>query len=501
MSNQKENNSGESQLFKPIKTLLVLLIIGAISFGVILVFPKDGIPIGDDFILVFPSIEDVSPELSVDTSQVSSIENLEEFLDDYTTEVDSIAIEDSLKKALAIKRKLLLKLQYKDSASHPLNLFFQSLLALEQDKSKHVRAIHYGDSQIEGDRITGYLRNQFQEDFGGYGPGLIPAVEVVPSAAIDQENSSNWNRYTIFGKKDTLIKHSRYGVLANFGRFTSPIIDSLSLPAIDSAWIELKPSRLTYSKSRRFDVMKIWMGNNRTPFDYKLELDDSLVTQARMEPSGSVSKTWKFKSTPENIRLSFKGADSPEVYAISLESASGIHIDNIGMRGSSGTIFKRIDRGLYKQQISQLDPKFIILQFGGNTVPYITSDEKAIEYGNWFAGQIKYLQSVCPEASFLVIGPSDMAIKEKDKFVTYPYLLAVRDALKDAALTNNCAFWDLYEVMGGQNSMEVWVNAEPALAGPDYIHFTIKGTKKVAELLHKSIEDDYLNWKKTNEKK
>jgi lysophospholipase L1-like esterase len=49
--------------------------------------------------------------------------------------------------------------------------------------------------------------------------------------------------------------------------------------------------------------------------------------------------------------------------------------------------------------------------------------------------------------------------------------------------------------------MEVWVNAEPALAGPDYIHFTIKGTKKVAELLHKSIEDDYLNWKKTNEKK
>ena len=463
------------------------------------VFPKDGLQLGDEIVLQFPGIDDVLPQLEVDSTEISPIENLDDFLSDYTVEIDSIAIEDSLKKAAAIKRKLLLKLQLKDSTKHPLSLFFESLLALEKDKSRHVRAIHYGDSQIEGDRITGYLRNQFQEEYGGYGPGLLPSVEVVPSAAIKHENSENWTRYTVFGRKDTLVKHQRYGVLGNFGRFTSPVLDSSAVPVLDSAWIELKPSNLTYSRSRKFDVMKLWLGENRANVEFKVELGDSLLSMEVLKPGGLSTKKYQFKSTPKSIRISFKGSDSPEVYGISLESNSGIHIDNIGMRGSSGTIFKKIDRALFKTQIAQLNPSFIILQFGGNTVPYIDSDKKADDYGNWFASQIKYLQSICPNTSFLVIGPSDMAIKEKDKFVTYPYLLAVRDALKKVALENDCAFWDLYEVMGGLNSMEVWVNADPPLAGPDYVHFTIRGTKKVAELLHKSIADDYAKWKEKND--
>jgi lysophospholipase L1-like esterase len=63
--------------------------------------------------------------------------------------------------------------------------------------------------------------------------------------------------------------------------------------------------------------------------------------------------------------------------------------------------------------------------------------------------------------------------------------------LKKAALSHDVAFWDMFEVMGGKNSMPSWVAANPPLAGPDYIHFTPKGARKVAELFYKSLREDY----------
>jgi len=48
----------------------------------------------------------------------------------------------------------------------------------EKFSSKSCRIIHYGDSQIEGDRITGYLRNRLQHMYGGSGPGFIPVRPV-----------------------------------------------------------------------------------------------------------------------------------------------------------------------------------------------------------------------------------------------------------------------------------------------------------------------------------
>ena len=35
-------------------------------------------------------------------------------------------------------------------------------------QSLKVRIMHYGDSQIEGDRISGRLRERLQKEFGGY---------------------------------------------------------------------------------------------------------------------------------------------------------------------------------------------------------------------------------------------------------------------------------------------------------------------------------------------
>ncbi|MBQ3813909.1 MAG: hypothetical protein II841_10135, partial [Bacteroidales bacterium] len=49
------------------------------------------------------------------------------------------------------------------------------------------------------------------------------------------------------------------------------------------------------------------------------------------------------------------------------------------------------------------------------------------------------------------------------------------------------AYWDLFRMMGGENSMVQWVKHRPAYAGPDYIHFTSEGARKVGDALSQSI--------------
>ena len=63
---------------------------------------------------------------------------------------------------------------------------------------KQVRILFYGDSQIEGDRMTSLLRRELRENRGGTGPGLIsPVMPVMYTRSYVVKSSANWVRYTL----------------------------------------------------------------------------------------------------------------------------------------------------------------------------------------------------------------------------------------------------------------------------------------------------------------
>ena len=63
-----------------------------------------------------------------------------------------------------------------------------SQLEQAQSQGKTYRVMHYGDSQIEMDRISSVLRQNLQELFGGSGPNMVPAVQPVPTISVSQRN-------------------------------------------------------------------------------------------------------------------------------------------------------------------------------------------------------------------------------------------------------------------------------------------------------------------------
>ena len=120
-------------------------------------------------------------------------------------------------------------------------------------------------------------------------------------------------------------------------------------------------------------------------------------------------------------------------------------------------------------------------------MPVAKSTKVIEQYQEQIQKQIQYFQEVAPEAKILFIGPSDMGKSVNGRVVTWPRLPEMVDSLKATALRNGAAFWDLYRMMGGENSMGQWVKHSPPYAGPDYIHFTPAGAREVGQALSRSF--------------
>ena len=55
-------------------------------------------------------------------------------------------------------------------------------------EGRTLRVVHYGDSQIELDRISSNLREALQTRFGGRGTGMFPALTNTPMASISRSS-------------------------------------------------------------------------------------------------------------------------------------------------------------------------------------------------------------------------------------------------------------------------------------------------------------------------
>ncbi|MDY6346859.1 MAG: GDSL-type esterase/lipase family protein, partial [Bacteroidales bacterium] len=131
----------------------------------------------------------------------------------------------------------------------------------------------------------------------------------------------------------------------------------------------------------------------------------------------------------------------------------------------------------------------IILQFGGNSVPAIYNAKSINDYCELMQAQIRKIRSACPGATILFIGPSDMSTSYKGSMQTYRLLPEFIDKLREMCLRNNVAYWDLFEMMGGRNSMVAWVRK--GWAGPDYIHFTSTGAQNAGKQLSDNFATMY----------
>ncbi len=390
-------------------------------------------------------------------------------------------------------RNIIQPLEYPENGDSLLNPFFSTLETLDQNPEL-IRILHYGDSQIEADRITSYFRNQMQKQFGGGGVGLIPVTPVNPaSISYVFDVSPNWSRYSILNtkKKD---EEPEYGILGCFSRFSSREVMN---EKESEAWIYLKNPNITYSKAWKFNKCRLLFGGNRAPLFVELKKNDTVI-DADILPSenGFRMIDWNVETGARNLQITFKGKDSPDLYGVSLDSREGVVVDNIPLRGSSGLEFTRIYRSPFHKVLNKLNVKLIILQFGVNAV--INMSKNIDYYERSFLRQLNLLRKAQPNIPIIVIGVNDISQNTPDGYITNEAVVKIRDAQKRAAFTSGCVFWDLYQGMGGENSMPSWVFAKPALAQKDFLHLNALGARIIGEMFYRSLMNEYNKYLQKN---
>ncbi len=367
----------------------------------------------------------------------------------------------------------------------------------EKLSSRFCRIIHYGDSQIEGDRITGYLRNRLQHMYKGSGPGFIPVLPVYRQISAIVEPSENWQRFAFFDPTQKKFSHRKYGAYLSASRFTayqkelpdSTMIDSLP---IIKASVKIGKSKKTYAKFRYFTNIGLHYGNCNFPIKVSVYNDGVLIQQDDLIADGKYHH-YKIRTatTPTNLKIELEGKVSADFYGLTLDGGLGIQIDNVAMRGASGTIFANSSATTYSQMIRQLKPKVVIMQYGGNTMPYLKDSTDVDKYTKRVINQVNWIRKRAKNTSIIFIGPTDMCLPVNGKMETYPLLPYLNTKLMETCLENNVAYWSMYDAMGGKGSMKLWVDEK--LTAKDYMHFTWKGTKIISELFFTAL---YLDLKK-----
>ena len=456
---------------KSVLIFLLLTFLGLAFLG--MVFPAEGITIAGKNLRFVTPYNVIA--LDTLTKAKLKLEEQTEYLHKLhlTNKKDSLQVLKSFSKTSASR------------IYYPLNnpTYFHSLFT-ELDSSKSndaiVRIIHYGDSQLEMDRITDVFRAKLQSEFGGLGTGILPAIQAIPKKTVSQYASGNLVRHAINDSTRIGVSHRRFGVM---GMFSS--LDSF-------ATIHFRTSKTAFETTKSFSTVKLLVRNNARVFSAQLKVGSTLLETKKIDSSGIDVHLLKWEFPTPETRGSITLRGNADIYGFSLEGNSGVVVDNIALRGSSGEFFSGLDSHSLSKGLKKMDTRLILLQFGGNAMPVIQNQKKVEYYTGIMAKQIQFLKTICPEAKLMFIGPSDMGTKINGVLQTRPFLRELNEALKNTALQNGIAYWDLFNTMGGQNSMLEWVKAKPALAHSDYTHFSQKGADKVGEMLFTSFFNDYL---------
>jgi lysophospholipase L1-like esterase len=477
--------------------LFGLLFFLALAILAILV-PKDGIALGPNFTIKFPSLTALfqTHQPKKDISKILlAADEAEEELPEIKNSDTAVDLRDKKNAPRRLVRRdtivnLITSIQVKDQSA--LANFFNALLSLESNPDQQIRVLHYGDSQIEGDRITDYLRQKLQGEFGGSGPGLISLMPVSSSLINRLILTGIWDRYTAGTGKDKRVQHKAFGPMIGFARYL-PYKKLSDTSSTQTATVLVNTTKAGGAEVMNYQKIKLFYGGSKrkTWCEY---YDGPALLAADSLQAGGILNVKEFKAGNGSYahKLKFRGKDSPDFYGLSLESNSGILIDNIALRGSSGTFFHQVDANQLRLFYEYLNVKLIILEFGGNALPFITNDTLAKSYASWMRGQIAIVKRLAPSASILFVGPADMAVKDGTDYITHPYLELMRDELKKVVLDSHCAYFDMYDCMGGRNSMSSWVDEK--LAAADYIHFSPKGARKVSALLHAALINAYKDY-------
>ncbi|GHT52738.1 hypothetical protein AGMMS49982_13760 [Bacteroidia bacterium] len=168
-------------------------------------------------------------------------------------------------------------------------------------------------------------------------------------------------------------------------------------------------------------------------------------------------------------------------FIISERNTNGLVYHSIGVNGASVPSYLSCEN--WESELHYLHPDLIIFGIGVNdAVGTNFTKERFIANYNTL---IERIERVNPNCAYIFITNNDSYRKVEGRYEVNKNGLLAREAFYELAKQHQGGLWDLFQLMGGLNSMRKWQNA--GLAQPDKIHFKRDGYLYLGDLLYEAL--------------
>lgn len=357
-----------------------------------------------------------------------------------------------------------------------LDSFFQKLYLQKTQQQSKINILQIGDSHIQADFLSAQVRNDFQNDFGNAGRGIV-----VPLRVAGTNEPFNY-RIT-----SNVACNSKRCVFVN-----NPMPVGIGGVTIQSDFDSISFTIKTFnSPTSKYDFNKITLFYQKdSSFDFVIEdtAGNILGTLNHKTPDEFPYISSSFLSARTNeVILSAVKTDSSQnnatIYGLDLENGnSGIIYHAIGVNGAEA--FQYAEARYFAGQTQAIHPDLFIISLGTNEAQHKPFDKDLTL--SRIDSLIKQLRAVNPLTPIILTTPPDSYYHKKYYNLSVG---VVHTMLVDYAKQNDLAVWDLYSIAGGYKSCYQW--KKYGLMRSDGIHFTRAGYEFQGNLFYEAIIKSY----------
>ena len=351
---------------------------------------------------------------------------------------------------------------------HALDGLRAALAAQKAGTAEHpLRVSYFGDSLTADDHITTALRTRLQGLVGDGGPGFVFAAPPHPFCqlrAIARVVSDGWTEHGI----STVVPPDH---LLGLGG---------SAETDEGGTIRFAP----LGTVRSLDIHYLAQPHGGA---LDVAIDGKVVKQIATAADHKQGAFARIDVPQGAKRLELRARGRVRLFGASLEAPKGAVVDNLGVVNATAKAMRTNDlEDHLRNQLAHRAPDLVVVMYGTNEAEWLRPRGAGMEeHERLFGELLATLRAANPSASCLVVSPLDQIDYQDEKLPPRDSIPAMVAAQHRAAAAHGCAFWDVYDWMGGKGSALAWHRR--GLMAKDFQHPTSEGSERIAEALFEGL--------------
>jgi lysophospholipase L1-like esterase len=295
-----------------------------------------------------------------------------------------------------------------------------------------LRVSWYGDSVIAGDVAPARLRTRLQRELGDGGPGFVFVVPphrfCLHEGITRAQGVGEWTNHAI-----STITHpdGMYGAggatAETYGASTSIKVAGGKVTRVELHYLAQKAGGTIKVSADGAEILRTDSKADRKTPSYA----------AATVPAGAA-----------RIKLELEKGRT-RVFGLVLENAAGAVVDNLGIVSASVQNFGARDAAHFAAELGHRGADLVMIMLGANEATWLSpGDPDTKQYQARYEKLLEPIRKGRPDASCLVISPTDTGMKHDGNFRSRPVIPVLVEAQRKAAQAKGCKVADgLYEAL------------------------------------------------------